>query len=208
MADEEKEQPTDAASGAPEEQAAESAPEAPAPAEEKPAEAQPEAAPAAEEKPAEAKAEEKPAEAKSAEAKPAAEGEEGAAAPKAPPRRKGKNVKHVPLGIAHIKSTFNNTQVTITDMKGDVVSWGSAGRSGFKGSRKSTAYAATVVAQEAGKTAMMHGMQELEVRVQGPGAGRESAIRALQSVGFTINAIKDVTPIPHNGCRPRKRRRV
>jgi len=135
-------------------------------------------------------------------------GAEGEAPKAAAVRRKAKNLKHIPMGIAHITSSFNNTQVTITDMKGEVVSWSSAGRAGFKGSRRSTAYAATVVAQEAGKAAMAHGMQELEVRVQGPGAGRESAIRALQSVGFTINAIKDVTPIPHNGCRPPKRRRV
>lgn len=123
-------------------------------------------------------------------------------------RGKGKGSKNIPSGIAHIKSTFNNTIVSITDLKGNIVSWNSAGRSGFKGSRKSTAYAATIVSQEAARGAMGHGMREVEVRVQGPGAGRESAIRALQSAGLTINAIKDVTPMPHNGCRPPKRRRV
>ncbi|MBU0678075.1 MAG: 30S ribosomal protein S11 [Verrucomicrobia bacterium] len=119
-----------------------------------------------------------------------------------------KGSKNVPFGMVHIKATFNNTIVSITDMKGAVISWSSSGRSGFKGSRKSTAFAATMVAQEAARVAIGHGMQEVEVRVQGPGAGRESAIRAVQSAGLTVSSIKDVTPIPHNGCRPRKRRRV
>jgi small subunit ribosomal protein S11 len=123
-------------------------------------------------------------------------------------RAKIKGAKNVPLGIAHITATFNNTVVTITDMKGAVISWSTGGRCGFKGSRKSTAYAATMVAQDAGRQAVGHGMHELEVRVQGPGAGRESAIRALQAVGLNVTSIKDVTPIPHNGCRPPKRRRV
>ena len=134
------------------------------------------------------------------------EGEEAAAKPARRSRSRGG--KNVPVGIAYIKATFNNTQVTLTDMKGAVISWSSGGRCGFKGSRKSTAFAATTVAQDAARTAISHGMQEVEVRVQGPGAGRESAIRALQSSGLHINAIKDVTPIPHNGCRPPKRRRV
>lgn len=129
------------------------------------------------------------------------------AATKAKPVRE-KAVRNVPAGIAHINATFNNTQVTMTDLKGGVLGWSSAGRMGFKGTRKSTAYAATVVAQEAAKLVAPYRMQEIEVRVQGPGAGRESAIRALQSAGMTITVIKDVTPMPHNGCRPRKRRRV
>ena len=123
-------------------------------------------------------------------------------------KRRSKSGKNVPIGIAFIKATFNNTMVSITDPNGNVVAWGSAGRSGFKGSRKSTAFAATVVSQEAARQAVSVGMHELEVRVQGPGAGRESAIRALQSAGLSVTSIKDVTPIPHNGCRPPKRRRV
>ena len=135
--------------------------------------------------------------------------EAGAAGAAAPARRaKAKGYKNVPVGIVHITASFNNTIVAITDMKGAVVSWSSAGRCGFKGSRKSTAYAATMVAQEAAKQAVGHGMHEVEVRVQGPGAGRESAIRAIQSAGLVISTIKDVTPMPHNGCRPPKRRRV
>lgn len=123
-------------------------------------------------------------------------------------RTRGKGGKFVPTGVVHVTSTFNNTTVTITDPRGNVVAWGNGGRSGFKGSRKSTAYAATVISQETARTAVSYGMQEVEVRVQGPGAGRESAIRALQSCGLSVTAIKDVTPIPHNGCRARKRRRV
>jgi len=121
-------------------------------------------------------------------------------------RRKGS--KNVPFGIAFVKTTFNNTIVSITDMRGNVVSWSSAGRCNFKGSRKSTAFAATTVAQEAARGAIGHGMSEVEVRVQGPGAGRESAVRAIQAAGLTITTIKDTTAIPHNGCRPPKRRRV
>ncbi len=121
-------------------------------------------------------------------------------------RRKGS--KNVPFGIAFVKTTFNNTIVSITDMRGNVVSWSSAGRCNFKGSRKSTAFAATTVAQEAARGAIGHGMTEVEVRVQGPGAGRESAVRAIQSAGLSISTIKDTTAIPHNGCRPPKRRRV
>ncbi len=132
----------------------------------------------------------------------------GAEAGKPVKRAKGKNVKNVPVGVVHIRATFNNTIVTITDMKGAVVAWSSAGRCGFKGSRRSTAYAATMVAQEAARQAVGHGMHEVEVFVQGPGAGRESAIRSIQASGLNITAIKDVTPMPHNGCRPPKRRRV
>lgn len=116
--------------------------------------------------------------------------------------------RSVPVGVAHIKATFNNTIVSIADPRGGVVAWSAAGRAGFKGSRKSTAFAATLVGQDAARQAIGRGMHEVEVRVQGAGAGRESAIRALQSSGLNITLIKDVTPIPHNGCRPRKRRRV
>jgi small subunit ribosomal protein S11 len=121
---------------------------------------------------------------------------------------KAKHAKNVAVGIANILATFNNTQVTITDMHGNLIGWSSAGRVGFKGSRKSTAYAAQQVAQDAARQAMAHGMKEVEIRVKGPGSGRESAIRALQAIGMEISSIKDVTPIPHNGCRPRKKRRV
>jgi small subunit ribosomal protein S11 len=172
-------------------------------------------APKAEGKPAaeaaEAKAEEKkPAEKTEAPAEKAEEKKEAApvqeAQEDAPRRRKG--ARQFSTGIAHIRATFNNTIVSITDSRGAVISWSTAGRSGFKGSRKSTAFAATMVAQEAARTAVGMGMQEVEVRVQGPGAGRESAIRALQAAGLSISAIKDVTPVPHNGCRAPKRRRV
>ena len=124
------------------------------------------------------------------------------------PIKRKKGSKNVPVGIAFVKTTFNNTIVSITDMRGNVVSWSSAGRCNFKGSRKSTAFAATTVAQDAARTAISHGMTEVEVRVQGPGAGRESAVRAIQSSGLMITSIKDTTAIPHNGCRPPKRRRV
>src|SRR5438093_3032642 len=121
---------------------------------------------------------------------------------------KAKHAKNIAVGIAHILATFNNTQVTITDMHGNLLGWSTAGRVGFKGSRKSTAFAAQQVAQDAARQAMAHGMREVEVRVKGPGSGRESAIRALQAIGLEISIIKDVTPVPHNGCRPRKKRRV
>ena len=121
---------------------------------------------------------------------------------------KAKHAKNISSGIANILATFNNTQVTITDTHGNLIGWSTAGRVGFKGSRKSTAYAAQQVAQDAARQAMAHGMKEVEVRVKGPGSGRESAIRALQAIGLEISAIKDVTPVPHNGCRPRKKRRV
>ena len=116
--------------------------------------------------------------------------------------------KNITSGVAHVSATFNNTKVTITDAQGNAIAWSSAGSAGFKGSRKSTPYAAQVAAEDAVRKAMEHGMRTLEVQVKGPGSGRESALRALQAVGFTITSIRDVTPIPHNGCRPRKRRRV
>jgi small subunit ribosomal protein S11 len=121
---------------------------------------------------------------------------------------KAKGSKNVHSGIAHILSTFNNTIVTITDLTGKVIGWSSAGKVGFKGSRKSTAYAAQMVAQDASRQAMGHGLKEVEVRVKGPGAGRESAVRALQAIGLDLTVIRDVTPVPHNGCRPPKQRRV
>ena len=122
------------------------------------------------------------------------------------PRKKEK--KNVVVGVAHVAATFNNTIVTITDTQGNAISWSSSGMMGFKGSRKSTPYAAQMAAEDAGRKAVEHGMRTLEVEVKGPGAGRESALRALQSVGFQITSIRDVTTIPHNGCRPPKRRRV
>lgn len=197
MVDENEKQPPETPAAEPPPAAAEppppAAPETPAPAQEPPkadaeAKAEPKAQPAPESKPADASGEEPDA--------------------KSATRRRGRGGKHVPVGIVFIKATFNNTQVSIADTQGNVISWGSAGRSGFKGSRKSTAFAATVVAQDAARQAVGMGMQEVEVRVQGPGAGRESAIRALQSSGLTVTSIKDVTAIPHNGCRPPKRRRV
>jgi small subunit ribosomal protein S11 len=145
------------------------------------------------------------------------------AAPAAPPKEnlsldpndvekpkiiKAKGSKNVHSGIAHVLSTFNNTIVTITDMSGNVIGWSSAGKVGFKGSRKSTAYAAQMVAQDASRQAMGHGLKEVEVLVKGPGAGRESAVRALQAIGLDLTVIRDVTPVPHNGCRPPKQRRV
>ena len=116
--------------------------------------------------------------------------------------------KNITSGIAHVNSTFNNTMITITDVQGNTIAWSSAGAMGFKGSRKSTPYAAQMAAEAAARKAQDHGMRTLEVEVSGPGSGRESALRALQAAGFTVTTIRDVTPIPHNGCRPRKRRRV
>ncbi len=123
-------------------------------------------------------------------------------------RTKKKEKKNISTGVVHIQSTFNNTIITITDMAGNTISWATAGGQGFKGSRKSTPFAAQLAAQDAAKKAMDHGMKNVEVYVKGPGSGRESALRALQAAGFTILMIKDVTPVPHNGCRPPKRRRV
>jgi small subunit ribosomal protein S11 len=122
--------------------------------------------------------------------------------------KKKKERKNIPVGVAHIKATFNNTLVTITDPAGNVVSWSSAGVQGFKGSRKGTPFAAQLAAQDAAKKAMEHGMRTVDVMVKGPGAGREAALRALQAAGLSVNLIRDVSPIPHNGCRPPKRRRV
>ena len=121
---------------------------------------------------------------------------------------KAKKSKNVHSGIATILATFNNTHVSLTDKQGNLIAWSTAGKNGFRGSRKSTSYAAQKVAQDAARRAMPHGLKEIEVRVKGPGSGRESAIRALQAVGLEITSIRDVTPIPHNGCRPKKRRRV
>jgi small subunit ribosomal protein S11 len=173
-----------------------------------------ESAPKAEAPKAEAKA---PKEAKSSD-KAEQEGPAAAEAPSAAellstdlgPAKiiKAKGSKNVVSGVATICATFTNTLVSITDMHGNVVSWSSAGKVGFRGSRKSTAFAAQQVAQDAGRAAMAHGLKEVEIKVKGPGSGRESAIRALQAIGLEINSIKDVTPVPHNGCRPRKKRRV
>ncbi len=123
-------------------------------------------------------------------------------------RIKRRERKNITSGVAHVNATFNNTMITIADAQGNVIAWASAGSQGFKGSRKSTPFAAQIAGEQAGRRAAEHGMKSLEVQVRGPGSGRESALRALQSVGFTITSIRDVTPIPHNGCRPRKRRRV
>jgi small subunit ribosomal protein S11 len=133
---------------------------------------------------------------------------EKTAAPATPARVRRRERKNISTAVAHVNASFNNTMITITDAQGNTIAWSSSGSQGFKGSRKSTPFAAQVAAEDAGRKAMEHGVKTLDVLVKGPGAGRESALRALQSVGFTIMSIKDVTPIPHNGCRPRKRRRV
>jgi small subunit ribosomal protein S11 len=130
------------------------------------------------------------------------------AKPAATARPRRRERKNITSGVAHVNSTFNNTMITIADAQGNTISWSSSGMQGFKGSRKSTPYAAQVAAEDAARKAAEHGMRTLEVEVKGPGAGRESALRALQAAGFSITSIRDVTPIPHNGCRPRKRRRV
>ncbi|MFO1501486.1 MAG: 30S ribosomal protein S11 [Verrucomicrobiota bacterium] len=184
---------------------------APKAAAKKPAPGEKPGAPAAGDKPAAAEAEGaaaagKPAEPAAATAPTAAEllGEDAAAKKIV----KAKGAKNITTGVANILATFNNTLVSITDMHGNILGWSSAGKVGFKGSRKSTAFAAQQVAQDAARQAMSHGMREVEIKVKGPGSGRESAIRALQAIGLEITAIKDVTPVPHNGCRPRKKRRV
>lgn len=184
--------------------------------------------PAAEEAKAPEAAEKAPAETPAADTQEAAPQAEGAAedAPKAPEKKrdifaeiaggeeeqirihKAKKSKNVQTGLVHITATFNNTLVSVTDVNGNAIGWSSAGKMGFKGSRKSTAYAAQVVCQDACRQAMSHGLKEAEVRVKGPGSGRESAVRAVQGLGINISAIRDVTPIPHNGCRPKKARRV
>ena len=153
----------------------------------------------------------KPVEAKKEEAAPAAAPENlslDADVVEAPKIVKAKGAKNIHSGIAHVYATFNNTIVTITDLSGNVIGWSSAGKVGFKGSRKSTAYAAQLVAQDASRQAMGHGLKEVQVLVKGPGAGRESAVRALQAIGLDLTLIRDVTPVPHNGCRPPKQRRV
>ena len=127
---------------------------------------------------------------------------------KEPTKVRRRERKNIISGVAHVNASFNNTMITIADAQGNAIAWSSAGANGFKGSRKSTPYAAQIAAEQAGRKAMEHGMKTLEVNVSGPGSGRESALRALQSVGFTLTTIRDVTPIPHNGCRPPKRRRV
>ncbi|MEN0651910.1 MULTISPECIES: 30S ribosomal protein S11 [Hyphobacterium] len=127
---------------------------------------------------------------------------------KEPQKVRKRERKNIISGVAHVNASFNNTMITIADAQGNTISWSSAGANGFKGSRKSTPYAAQIAAEQAGRKAMEHGMKTLEVNVSGPGSGRESALRALQSIGFTLTTIRDVTPIPHNGCRPPKRRRV
>lgn len=198
-------------------------PPAEAPAQQEPAAAAPEAAPAAAAPAAAAPApakEKKPAKAKAPKKEA---GAAGAAAPAAEAPKdnlslddtiepikiiKAKGSKNVHTGVAHVLASFNNTIVSITDQVGNVIGWSSAGKCGFKGSRKSTAYAAQMVAQDACRQAMGHGLKEVEVRVKGPGAGRESAIRAMQAIGLDITVIRDVTPVPHNGCRPPKQRRV
>jgi small subunit ribosomal protein S11 len=130
------------------------------------------------------------------------------AKPAAAPRVRRRERKNITSGVAHVNATFNNTMITITDAQGNTIAWSSSGTMGFKGSRKSTPYAAQVAAEDAGKKAMEHGMRQLEIEVKGPGSGRESALRALQTVGFSVTSIRDVTSVPHNGCRPPKRRRV
>jgi small subunit ribosomal protein S11 len=200
----------------PVEEVVETAVEAPAAEEKAPvkedAPAAEEKAPAKEDAPATAEkapaADEKPAAKKSSKQKDIFAIIEGDQEEDTKPKRRIKGAKNVPYGIAFVKTTFNNTIVSLTDMKGEVISWSSAGRCGFKGSRKSTAFAATTVAQEAARAAISHGMNEVEVRVQGPGAGRESAVRAIQAAGLRVSSIKDTTPVPHNGCRPKKQRRV
>ena len=127
---------------------------------------------------------------------------------KASTRVRRRERKNITSGVAHVNATFNNTMITITDAQGNTIAWSSAGALGFKGSRKSTPFAAQMAAEDAGKKAAEHGMKSIDVEVRGPGSGRESALRALQAVGFSVTSIRDVTPIPHNGCRPRKRRRV
>lgn len=182
--------------------------------------------PAAEEAKAETAAATENAETKEETPAAAEEAATGEEAPKAPEKKrdifaelmgedeeqvrvhKAKKSKNVQTGIVHVTATFNNTLVSVTDLSGNAIGWSSAGKMGFKGSRKSTAYAAQVVSQDACRQAMSHGLKEAEVRVKGPGSGRESAVRAVQGLGINITAIKDVTPIPHNGCRPKKARRV
>jgi len=150
----------------------------------------------------------KPAAAPAAQSGAAATGTGAAAGTAGASRIRRRERKNITAGVAHVNATFNNTMITITDAQGNTIAWSSSGTMGFKGSRKSTPYAAQVAAEDAGRKAMDHGMRTLEIEVKGPGSGRESALRALQAVGFTVTSIRDVTTIPHNGCRPPKRRRV
>ena len=211
----EPENPTDPT---PEEPKAEESKPTPAPVASQEAEKTPAAKPQEGEKAPAAKSESPPKPAKKAPKQKKEQPAPAAAAPEnlslstddvdKPKIVKAKGSKNVHSGIAHVMATFNNTIVTITDLKGNVIGWSSAGKVGFKGSRKSTAYAAQMVAQDASRQAMGHGLKEVEVLVRGPGAGRESAVRALQAIGLDLTVIRDVTPVPHNGCRPPKQRRV
>jgi small subunit ribosomal protein S11 len=201
-------EPENPTNTSPEEPKAEAPKSAPVPADFKESEKKvPASKPDAPAKPAK-----KPARSKKEQPAPAAAGSESlslsADEVEKPKIVKAKGSKNVHSGIAHVLATFNNTIVTITDLKGNVIGWSSAGKVGFKGSRKSTAYAAQMVAQDASRQAMGHGLKEVEVLVRGPGAGRESAVRALQAIGLDLTIIRDVTPVPHNGCRPPKQRRV
>ena len=209
MAEEEKPEDVEEKDAAPAAESTEETPAAEAAPEEAPAVSE-EAAPAA---PAEGAPAEEGAEDKKEKEKPRTaediflelEGAEGAETPKV---LKVKGSKNISVGIVHVSASFNNTIVTVADPKGDVIGWSSAGKMGFRGSRKSTAYASQLVAQDACRQAMSHGLKQAEVRVKGPGAGRESAVRAVQGLGIEVTSIKDVTPVPHNGCRPKKARRV
>ena len=214
MAEEEKPEDVEEKDAAPAAESTEETPAAEAAPEEAPAVSE-EAAPAApaEGAPAEGAPAEEGAEDKKEKEKPRTaediflelEGAEGAETPKV---LKAKGSKNISVGIVHVSASFNNTIVTVADPKGDVIGWSSAGKMGFRGSRKSTAYASQLVAQDACRQAMSHGLKQAEVRVKGPGAGRESAVRAVQGLGIEVTSIKDVTPVPHNGCRPKKARRV
>ena len=209
MAEEEKPEDVEEKDAAPAAESTEETPAAEAAPEEAPAVSE-EAAPAA---PAEGAPAEEGAEDKKEKEKPRTaediflelDGAEGAETPKV---LKAKGSKNISVGIVHVSASFNNTIVTVADPKGDVIGWSSAGKMGFRGSRKSTAYASQLVAQDACRQAMSHGLKQAEVRVKGPGAGRESAVRAVQGLGIEVTSIKDVTPVPHNGCRPKKARRV
>mgnify|MGYP001587446689 FL=1 len=209
MAEEEKPEEVEEKDAAPAAESTEETPAAEAAPEEAPAVSE-EAAPAAsaEGAPAEEGAEDKKEKEKPRTAEDIfleLEGAEGAETPKVV---KAKGSKNISVGIVHVSASFNNTIVTVADPKGDVIGWSSAGKMGFRGSRKSTAYASQLVAQDACRQAMSHGLKQAEVRVKGPGAGRESAVRAVQGLGIEVTSIKDVTPVPHNGCRPKKARRV
>ena len=202
MAEEEKPEEVEEKDAAPAAETTEEAPAAEAAKEEAPAAQAEEAAPAAEGA-EEKKEKEKPRTAEDIFLE--LEGAEGSEAPKV---LKAKGSKNIAVGIVHVQASFNNTIVTVADPNGNVIGWSSAGKMGFRGSRKSTAYASQLVAQDACRQAMSHGLKQAEVRVKGPGAGRESAVRAVQGLGIEVSSIKDVTPVPHNGCRPKKARRV